>query len=526
MAEDTVAQITARTALLVRPDDPEAIENYVVVLGAPEQAYRWFRRRLVASTSMIAADVYRKAIKATAVIGLPELRNLVNSASAGDSRAQDFVGAALLAAGRLDSDALRAKPALYSAGRDNFERLMSIVSATTVPTSFLEAFRIMVEKQGIAAALNGAGYFDLATVIGRDLSTYIRRIRRNLYGTGFRGFTHKWTNAIGHMVVLAFLIRGQSAGLMDFDGVRIWEGKAANPYLWERMRALSDNLEIVPRWSIFADNHLSIHSEWMDSAFVDYFEACGIIADRAGSADGGILARPAAADPTLKRFFSETGIAPASRVVTLHMRGGGYRDLRGAGYRPGRGNDLRNAPIASVVPALKMLVRQGYRVVRLGDASMEPLPPVDGVFDYAVSDLKTPELDVLLPGAAAFHIGSSSGLSLVPLLFGTPCLYLNWHPVELLPWGRANWTVLKPIETLEDGRAVVDKASVSRLGRLRDRRLLTASGFDIRDLTAAEIVLAVKGFVASRATGNPGKTGRNLSRILVMNDDGTLRDLS
>lgn len=218
-------------------------------------------------------------------------------------------------------------------------------------------------------------------------------------------------------------------------------------------------------------------------------------------------------------FFEASGLDPSDRLVTLHCRDSGFR--RDAYH------DLRNTDITTCLPAIASLARSGYRVIRLGDGSMPPMPAIDGVFDYALSELKSEELDILLPAVSEFHIGSSSGLSLVPLLFGTPCLFLNWHPFELLPWGRRNWTVLKPIKALSDHRRVLDRDSYAPLGRIRDRPLLNSLGYDIVDLDADEIGRAVTGFVAALQSGpiEPTKAGPNIGRLLVADDRGCLQTL-
>ncbi len=206
--------------------------------------------------------------------------------------------------------------------------------------------------------------------------------------------------------------------------------------------------------------------------------------------------------------------------MTLHCREPGFR---ADGLQ-----DLRNVEVASYLPAVRDLVERGYVVVRVGDPSMTPLPPMDGVFDYALSPLKSDDLDILLLGAARFHVGSSSGLSQVPLLFGTPCLSLNWHSCELLPWGRRNWTVLKPITRLADGRRVTDWPAYSAAGRLHSRRLLNGQGHDIAGLTAAEVRRAVADYATMLEHGDtePARTGRNLGRVILADDRGDFHDVA
>lgn len=509
-----------RRRLVADPADIEAYADGVRTITNPFLVFGWFRR-LTTLTTTVDGYVVRRALGASRAVGFPVLRKLVDASPPFVTHRSrlllPFLAAALLSSERVDMAALSKLPMRFDACRSNFERVLAVLSEKTIPTSIPEALEILVFKQHIAMMLGLAGLKELAGQASRNVSLFIRRIRRNLYGTEFRGFTDLWTFAIGHMVVLAFLLKGQEAGVMETRGARIWKGKIANAALWERIRPLSSDLRIVPPFSVFADNHYSSHLEWIDDRFVDYFTACGIIADRAGDAGGAILERPDASDPALVRFREAAGIAPESRIVTVHCRDSGF-------HRGG----ARDVDIRSYLAAISALTACGYTVVRLGDPSMSRLPPMAGVFDYAHSALKSADLDVLLPAIAEFHIGSSSGLSLVPLLFGTPCLFLNWYPFDLLPWGRRNWTVLKPYETTADGRRVVDHDTYASIGHLGDPQLLQALGYRLVDLDEIEVAHAVDGFVASLANGpaKPDKTGPNLSRIRVAGDDGTLQDLA
>ncbi|WP_229837487.1 TIGR04372 family glycosyltransferase [Thalassobaculum fulvum] len=510
-----------RRRLVREPGDVAACTAVLRRLSASRPLYDWFRR-LAALTIQVDGDVLRKAMEATRVVSGPELSRFANTVSVTHRLVVPFVVAAMLANRRIDYAKVAATPCAYGSMRNSFERGMATLSDRLVPASAREIFEIMVVKQHIRAVLLEAGHLALGNRVSENVSAFLREMRLAINGKdGPRGFTEQWTVAIGHMVLLAFLARGQQVpGLLDFAGVKVWEGPVANGYLWRRIQALVPDLEVVPRGAVFADNHSSRNLEWVEGRYVDVFEACGIIADRTGDERGAIMQRPAPDEPELRRFREAAGIGPGERIVTVHGRQ--------AGYRPNEQHDLRNVDIESYVPALRMLVRRGYRVVRLGDSTMTPLPAIDGLVDYAVSPLKSEALDVLLPAAAAFHIGSSSGLSVVPLLFGVPCLFLNWHPFDLLPWGRSNWTVLKPIEAMADGAPVTDRQTYAAVGQMRARPLLNGFGYDARPLKASEIERAVSGYVDALEgeTAVPPKSGPNIGRILVFDTDGRLRDLA
>lgn len=510
----------AVVGVLCNPSDAAWIFDYMRSRGDHPETFSWFRRAATMVKDGLPGDIIRVALAASCAVDVQELATFANSAGDRDYTIRPFVAVAMVIGGRLDVDQIVSKPIRFSECKDYFALSIASLSTNIIPDSPEQAYDIIRLKENISEHLSHSARFKLKSTISFGLSKFIHRIRRNLYKDEFRGFTDMWTFAIGHLVVLTFLIQGQARGIFDYRASKIWKGRVANSLLWKKIFTLSDTVEVVPKGSVFADNHLSTHLEWVDGQFIDCFETCGVVADRAGDLRGGILDKPTLEDPPLRRFLETVGFGPADRIVTLHCREPGFRRMGSA--------SLRDVDIAAYPPALARLVERGYRVVRMGDSSMTPLPLMEGVFDYALSPLKSDELDVLLPGVARFHIGSSSGLSLVPLLFGVPCLFLNWHPIELLPWGRRNWTVVKPIASQDNGRLVVDWRTYATLGRIRDPKLLASFGYGIRDLTAVEVEAAVIDFAAVLEADlpEPPKVGLNRGRVLVYNDRGVLQDLT
>lgn len=98
----------------------------------------------------------------------------------------------------------------------------------------------------------------------------------------------------------------------------------------------------------------------------------------------------------------------------------------GLHVREDRVLSYRNAPIAQYERAIRAVSDAGGWVIRMGDPSMTPLPPLDHVVDYAHSELKSEWMDVFLWAEGRFLIGTHSGPAGVPQTFGKPVLQTNW----------------------------------------------------------------------------------------------------
>ncbi len=120
----------------------------------------------------------------------------------------------------------------------------------------------------------------------------------------------------------------------------------------------------------------------------------------------------------------------AEWFVALHIREGGYH-----GDGPGTTRQHRSASIGDYLDAIAQVTSRGGAVVRLGDKSMTPLEGMPGVFDYALSDIKSAEMDLFLCAQARLFVGTTSGLTTAVQALGTPMLLVNcisndsqfWH---------------------------------------------------------------------------------------------------
>lgn len=116
--------------------------------------------------------------------------------------------------------------------------------------------------------------------------------------------------------------------------------------------------------------------------------------------------------------LSRMGIPKDAWFVTTHVRGSGFKGKE----------SFRDSNIATYLESFSQVTARGGWVIRLGDASMNPLPPVPQVVDYALSPVKSDWMDVFLLAAARFMIGTSSGPTTVSYAFGVPVVMTNNLP--------------------------------------------------------------------------------------------------
>ncbi|MEZ2225964.1 TIGR04372 family glycosyltransferase [Microcoleus sp.] len=127
------------------------------------------------------------------------------------------------------------------------------------------------------------------------------------------------------------------------------------------------------------------------------------------------------------------GVPKDAWFVCLHARGNGFN----GDYHQGKQcQDYRNVEIETYYLAIQTIVESGGWVIRMGDSTMQSLPAMNQVIDYAHSQVKSDWMDVFLCAQCRFFIGTSSGLCMVPEVFGVPCVLTNWAPLgtNSKPW--------------------------------------------------------------------------------------------
>lgn len=199
-----------------------------------------------------------------------------------------------------------------------------------------------------------------------------------------------------------------------------------------------------------------------------------------------------------RALLADLGIPEGAPVVTVHCRESGYLADRAD-------QDFRNADIATYVPAIEMLAAAGMYVVRLGDASMKPLPALGPrVVDGTRLD---PVPTILTPYAIArsrFMINTTSGPYGVAQALGVPSVLVNavLYPMVLpLP---GDLYAPKIYRRASDG-APLPLREVLRHGwsEITTSEELAAAGLAVRDLTPEEIGAVVAERLSWEETGPP-----------------------
>ena len=301
------------------------------------------------------------------------------------------------------------------------------------------------------------------------------RRRWGVADCGVRVLHTSWTQAIGHIATIDSYIKAKKLGWLPANRTLAAFNVNTPPAGWQLLTFFAKHIEVlgalydegttIDRYIFGKDSrHLSSHARSLRrTAISDFFWA-----GRDGEGRTRWYAPWAAAvqnawrdrgrgpvvelEPEERATFRKTlaqafGVPEEAWYVVLHVREGGYH---AAGHRAHEGT--RNARIETYQQAIDFIRDQGGYVVRGGDPSMHPIPQQDRVIDYATSPLRSPELDILLCADCRFFIGTNSGFSLVPPIFGRPCVLTNWSPIAIPNWYPDDIYIPKLIRHREDGR--------------------------------------------------------------------------
>ena len=114
----------------------------------------------------------------------------------------------------------------------------------------------------------------------------------------------------------------------------------------------------------------------------------------------------------------ELGVPNDAWFAVLHVREATYYESQG--FKRELLNDLRNGRVEDYGPAIRAITGRGGWVIRMGDASATPLPPMPRAIDYAHSQARSDWMDIFLIGASRLLVGTNSGPAMAAIAFGTP----------------------------------------------------------------------------------------------------------
>jgi putative glycosyltransferase (TIGR04372 family) len=201
-----------------------------------------------------------------------------------------------------------------------------------------------------------------------------------------------------------------------------------------------------------------------------------------------ILNLPAEVQDRGRKALARAGVPHDAWFVGLHVREMGFQPHHDELH------NVLNAKIEDYLPAIDEIVRRGGWVIRMGDPSMTPLPPLPNVLDYCHSAIRSDWMDVFLAATNRLFIGTASGVCYVAQNYGVPCVLTNWWPPAQRPWHPGDIFVPKLLRRMQNGRVLSLEESLNEpfgycnsIGYLRERHGVTVQDNHPEDIRAAVV---------------------------------------
>jgi putative glycosyltransferase (TIGR04372 family) len=315
-----------------------------------------------------------------------------------------------------------------------------------------------------------------ATFASADHQKPFEQIRWDVADSQYVVLDKTWLAAIGHVAFLDTYIKSVKLGWAPQKTTVLAYNMNNPPAGWPLFKFFSEHLKIVPT-QINVDEeidyllaggkaalleHLTIRDRrraalsrpfWYGlngSGHVRWYGPLGAEVEAAWKASG----RPALfslSDEERKTFRQRMaqiyGLPESAWFVLLHVREPGFHSTWHK-FHAG----TRNAEIGSYQQVIDFVIDQGGWVVRGGDPSMTPLSPRERVIDYAVSEHRSPEIDIYLCAECAYFVGTNSGFSVIPPVFGKRCALTNWSPIGIPNWYLDDIYIPKLIRKVSENR--------------------------------------------------------------------------
>lgn len=337
------------------------------------------------------------------------------------------------------------------------------------------------------AQLQGLGQLDDAIHWWRERNRAADAITQRIGGDARADdvFGPFWSAHVGHTALLGLYVKRRLLRGVPYrrpNLIRAPAGAPGNPYLVEKWQKFYDVVDSAQELPLPADvvtySSKYLYIEPARNGSVRYFWEAYAEISRAWERAGGraLLELTGAEMRAGRQRLAALGVPRGAWYVCLHVRSSGFKPIHDHLHEP------LNADIASYRLAIEAIVERGGWVIRMGDPSMPKLPPVEGVIDYAHSDLKSDWFDLFLCGTCWFYVGTSSGLGYVPNLFAVPGVFTNWFPMGTRPLNGTDLFVPKLHRREDRGELVPFPESLAPpLGHIHARGSLRELGVTIED---------------------------------------------
>jgi len=188
-----------------------------------------------------------------------------------------------------------------------------------------------------------------------------------------------------------------------------------------------------------------------------------------------------------RQLLSDAGMPEDAWFVCLHVREAGFfKENVSWGT-----NWHRNADITTYYAAIEEITKRGGWVVRIGDRTMVPLPPMNNVIDLALSPERQDWMDIFAIAESKFYMGMASGPAGIPPNFGVPILGTNWFAMGSWPFCRDDLFIPKLFRDKDTGRTLsIAEATAPPFYSALEPLLFECRGVEVVDNTAEELAEA------------------------------------
>ena len=304
--------------------------------------------------------------------------------------------------------------------------------------------------QGLGRLREGRALFARANASGAEKAKTL-----GLANSRYRVLDDVWARHIGDLSTLDYVIK---AGILD--GRRREDtilylppgGRVSNRFL---VQQLAQCLRLVQKpgdlpFDPAAVPLLNFHYQFprLTDGSTGFFWELGSETHQRWHAEGRgpLLQLPPEIAVRGESLLRTAGIPKGAWFVVLHVR-----DARWQGLVAGM-QGIRNVDPTTYVPAIAEITARGGWVIRIGEPDALPLPPLANFFDYCRSDVRADWMDIFLLAGCRFMLGTNSGPSFVPPLYGVPVVLSNWWPLGMRPWHASDIFVPKLLRRTVDGR--------------------------------------------------------------------------
>lgn len=196
-------------------------------------------------------------------------------------------------------------------------------------------------------------------------------------------------------------------------------------------------------------------------------------------------------------LLAKYGIPADKPIVVVHAREAGWLN---AAY-----HDFRNASISGYIEAIDFLTRQGFFVVRIGDASMAPVDYASpGFLDLACSGRLEDGEDACFIAYCSLYIGQTSGPYSLAAIMGKDMILTNEVNTLIGRWIHADEVDPLMLVLFKGNVSRADGRRFSLVDLLFRQPRHTAEdyerdGIDLVENTPEEILLTVQEYLARRS---------------------------